>query len=135
MSRCDFYDLLSKSNMHRVDTTRAVYSKKLADLTNEVSRALRKAQDESAWVAAISAEHRDILNDKNFYVGNSDPWTQARSISYEIEAGLRRMSDLKSGLESSQEQIASTKESLDWITEGRAEAEVSGINEGPIDVD
>lgn len=108
MSRCDFYDLFNKSNMHRVDTTRAVYSKKLADLTNEVSRALRKAQDESAWVAAKSAEHRDILNDQTFHVGNSDLWTQARSISYEIDPGLRRISDLKSGLERSQERIAST---------------------------
>jgi len=122
VSICDFYDLFSKANTHRVDTTRAVYSKKLADLTNEVSRALRKTQDESAWVAAKSAEHRDILNDKHFHVGNSELWTQARSISYEIEAGLRRMSDLKSGLERSQEQIVSTQESLDWITKGRAEA-------------
>lgn len=138
MSAVDYIICTAKANLHRADTTHEVYSKKLADLENKSSLALRKAKDESTRVAAKSAEHRDIVNDANFHVGNSDLWKQGRSVSGEIGLGLRRISTLERGIERLQVDIESTKEDLHWIAEIRsahAEAEVAGTGEAPIVVD
>jgi len=95
---------ISKADPGRVDTTPEIYSTKLAGLTNERLRILHKIQSGSTSMAIQSAEHRDMVNNDNFYVGDSVLQEHAQSAlaekpeKPEIKMGLGQIVDWKMNL-------------------------------------
>lgn len=124
--------------MHRVDTTPQIYSMKLADLAKESSRILCKVQSRSTSIVTKGAEHRDMVHNDSFHVGDADLRDQAQLISFEIQMIVQQILHWEDKLEDLATEVASVEEDLEWIVAGRlacADAEMAGSDGVPDVVD
>jgi hypothetical protein len=129
---------MARTKWHRVDTTHQVYSENLAGLGKKSLHILHKIQSLSTSIATKSAEHRDMLNNDNFYVRDAVLRERALSISEEIWTKNDQIFRWKDDFDDLAMKIASVEDDLGWIEAGRsalADAEMAVPEDVPIAVD
>jgi hypothetical protein len=129
---------VAKANSYRVDTTPQVYSTKLAGLKKKSLHILRKVQSISTSIMTKCAEHRDLVHEENFHVGDAALRERALSLSEGIKNKVTQMSRWEDKFDDLGLEVASVEEDLKWIVAGRsahADGETAGPGDVPIAVD